>query len=192
MGKYDKFGTYLENLKGSSIRLSFAEIEEIIGAQLPPSRQYPAWWSNNPFNSVMTKAWLKAGFKSSDVDVEGEKVSFVRSPTPTPNTPTLIPEAAVTEHVPQSPLFGCMKGTSFVAAGVDLTEPADPDWAKVYDDDYIPPGADLVVSDVTLSVADKIRELNGMGIARAEIGRLLGKRYQHVRNVLERDHRKEG
>lgn len=34
------------------------------------------------------------------------------------------------------PLFGLLKGTSIVAPGVDLTLPADPDWARVYDDDY--------------------------------------------------------
>lgn len=30
---------------------------------------------------------------------------------------------------------GCMKGTMTIVPGVDLTEPADPEWAKVYDDD---------------------------------------------------------
>ena len=35
------------------------------------------------------------------------------------------------------------------------------------------------------SVSDKIRALGRMGLARADIARLLGKRYQHVRNVLE-------
>lgn len=29
---------------------------------------------------------------------------------------------------------GCMKGTITIAPGVDLTEPADPEWARVYDD----------------------------------------------------------
>jgi bifunctional DNA-binding transcriptional regulator/antitoxin component of YhaV-PrlF toxin-antitoxin module len=38
-----------------------------------------------------------------------------------------------------------------------------------------------------LSVSDKIRALAGGGLPRAEIARLLGKRYQHVRNVLEAD-----
>lgn len=38
-----------------------------------------------------------------------------------------------------------------------------------------------------LTVSDKIRRLNDAGIERAEIARLLGKRYQHVRNVLEAD-----
>lgn len=35
------------------------------------------------------------------------------------------------------------------------------------------------------TVAGKIRALAGAGVPRAEIARMLGKRYQHVRNVLE-------
>jgi len=38
-----------------------------------------------------------------------------------------------------------------------------------------------------VTVADKIRALAGAGVARADIARFLGKRYQHVRNVLEGD-----
>jgi bifunctional DNA-binding transcriptional regulator/antitoxin component of YhaV-PrlF toxin-antitoxin module len=45
--------------------------------------------------------------------------------------------------------------------------------------------AQVVASDATIS--DKIRLLAGAGYERAEIARLLGKRYQHVRNVLEGD-----
>lgn len=43
----------------------------------------------------------------------------------------------------------------------------------------------VVASDATVS--DKIRALDAAGYPRAEIARLLGKRYQHVRNVLEAD-----
>ena len=32
------------------------------------------------------------------------------------------------------PLFGALKGSTFIPPGVDLTEPADPDWGKVYED----------------------------------------------------------
>ncbi|HVY34180.1 MAG TPA: hypothetical protein VG960_07140 [Caulobacteraceae bacterium] len=39
------------------------------------------------------------------------------------------------------------------------------------------------------TVADKIRTLHRAGYARADIARLLGKRYQHIRNVLEDDAR---
>jgi hypothetical protein len=37
------------------------------------------------------------------------------------------------------------------------------------------------------TIADKIRALSAAGVARADIARFLGKRYQHVRNVLEDD-----
>lgn len=45
--------------------------------------------------------------------------------------------------------------------------------------------AGIVASDMTVS--DKIRALAAQGCPRADIARALGKRYQHVRNVLEGD-----
>lgn len=42
------------------------------------------------------------------------------------------------------------------------------------------------------TVADKIRALASEGIPRADIARFLGKRYQHVRNVLEGDAQSSG
>lgn len=38
-----------------------------------------------------------------------------------------------------------------------------------------------------VTVSDKIRALSAAGVPRADIARFLGKRYQHVRNVLEGD-----
>jgi hypothetical protein len=37
------------------------------------------------------------------------------------------------------PLFGALKDTTFIPPGVDLTEPADPDWGKVYEEDAVVP-----------------------------------------------------
>ena len=34
------------------------------------------------------------------------------------------------------PLFGCMKGMIRIAPGVDLTEPANPEWADRLDEMY--------------------------------------------------------
>ena len=42
-------------------------------------------------------------------------------------------------------------------------------------------------TDAPKSVSDRIRELDRAGHSRADIARQLGKRYQHVRNVLEAD-----
>jgi hypothetical protein len=43
------------------------------------------------------------------------------------------------------------------------------------------------IAKTQATVADKIRALDAAGVARADIARFLGKRYQHVRNVLEDD-----
>ena len=43
------------------------------------------------------------------------------------------------------------------------------------------------VANSDMTVANKIRALAAAGRSRADIARLLGKRYQHVRNVLEAD-----
>ena len=42
------------------------------------------------------------------------------------------------------------------------------------------------------TVSDKIRALDAAGYARADIARFLGKRYQHIRNVLVDDAQRQG
>jgi hypothetical protein len=45
--------------KVSADRIEAREIERMVGFELPRSApEYRAWRSNNPANSVMTKAWL--------------------------------------------------------------------------------------------------------------------------------------
>lgn len=59
--------------------MAFAEIERVLGFELPPSaRSYPAWWSNNEGSHVAVKHWRNAGWKTSRVDVAGGRVVFVR------------------------------------------------------------------------------------------------------------------
>src|SRR6266545_4844063 len=80
MGKYQALSEFLRRQPANEVRMSFAQIERVIGAKLPPSAQdHRAWWSNNPSNSVMTKAWLEAGFESEQVDMEGRKLVFRRA-----------------------------------------------------------------------------------------------------------------
>ena len=51
------------------------------------------------------------------------------------------------------------------------------------------PGAVQDVLNSNATKADKIRELNTLGLRRADIARALAVRYQYVRNVLEHDKR---
>lgn len=129
MGKYDRLGDFLRSQRTREVPMSFAEIERVIGGKLPPnSPQYPAWWSNNPTNNVMTKVWLAAGFRTEQVDTKGRKLVFRRVEPSSPEP--ALPRA---KKGGRHPLFGSLKGLVHVPSGVDLTEPADPDWGKVYE-----------------------------------------------------------
>ena len=34
------------------------------------------WWSHNPSNNTMTDAWLRAGYKTANVEMAGRKPTF--------------------------------------------------------------------------------------------------------------------
>ena len=120
MSKYDPLTRHLASRNQARIQIGFDELERLLGFSLPPSaRKHRAWWSNNPSNSVMTKAWLAAGYQSEQVDLEAERLTFARL------------NAVEAPQPPASglhPLLGCMRGTITLAPGIDLTEPTAPDW----------------------------------------------------------------
>ncbi len=78
MSKYQALGDYLKRQRRETVPMTFGEIEKLTGTKLPPSSRYRAWWSNNDFNSVLTKVWIEAGFKSEQVDMERCKLVFRR------------------------------------------------------------------------------------------------------------------
>ena len=128
--KYEPLTEFLRRQSRAVVRMSFDEIERVIGAKLPPSAaDHRAWWSNNLENNVMTKAWTDAGFESEDVDMKGRRVSFrrVRS-EPSRGTGAPSGDVRTEDH---HPLIGWMKGTLTIAEGVDLTQPADSEWGDV-------------------------------------------------------------
>jgi len=120
MNKYAPLEIHLKTNGHSHIQMTFSDIESIIGDNLPQSaRKHRAWWSNNPSNSVITYAWLSAGYKTAQVDMGGEKLAFQRT-----DTPKKAPPSDGRRH----PLFGAMRGTVTVAPGVDLTAPTGVIW----------------------------------------------------------------
>jgi len=117
MSKYDPLTRHLAARQLGQIPMTFPELEALLGFALPPSaRKHRAWWSNNPSNSVMTKAWLEAGYQSRDVDLAAERLVFAKLNTVDPVVPN-------GDH----PAFGCLKGTVTILPGVDLTDPTWPD-----------------------------------------------------------------
>jgi hypothetical protein len=117
VGKYDPLKAFLISSGAEEVVLGFEEIEALLGARLPPSKRYPAWWSNNPSNNTMTRVWLAAGYRTERLDLEGGRIVFRRSPKSTQVIGGVIER-----------LEAALGGTVRLAPGVDLTEPTDEVW----------------------------------------------------------------
>jgi hypothetical protein len=146
MSKYDSLSRYLAK-QSSKLTLSFDAIEKILGFALPGSaRRHPAWWSNGADSHVQANAWLGAGFETAEVDISGEKLSFVprpeeEAPASPPETEPVVPEPGgppserADPPAGRHPAWGAMRGTFKIPPDLDLTEPADPEWGAVNDSD---------------------------------------------------------
>ena len=76
--RYTPLADYLKRRTGRTIRLSFDEIEKIIGGPLPQSaRDHRAWWANDKFHS-QGKAWMGAGWFAEGLDLQGQTIAFSR------------------------------------------------------------------------------------------------------------------
>lgn len=81
MSKYAALRDYLMSLKHDHWQASFEEVESVLGAPLPQSaRRYPAWWANqNPQSHVQCSGWLDAGWRTANLNISAERVTFLRS-----------------------------------------------------------------------------------------------------------------
>ena len=124
MSKYHRLKEFLSERNEDYIPMSFFEIEKVLKLELPASRQYPAWWSNNPSNNPMTKEWLEAGYETESVNIAGEKLVFRRVRKGAAQR--LQHEAD--QARPRHPVFGFMKGLLTIEPGYDLTTPSSELW----------------------------------------------------------------
>ena len=77
---YQRLRRHLEALKENEWCATFGQIEQVIGADLPPSAQkYAAWWSNTTSHSHAL-AWMKAGWVTRNVMLTKRSVVFERKP----------------------------------------------------------------------------------------------------------------
>ena len=139
--KYDPLSAFLTAQYGDQVPMTFAEIERVLGVALPPSaRKHRPWWSNNADNSAMTRVWLKAGFRTAQVDLAAERVVFIWAKEAAEPAHSGLAEAETSgapDHTvaTRHPAIGAMKGMITVMPGVDLTDPVDPEWVeRLYDD----------------------------------------------------------
>ena len=133
VGKYEPLKRFLTDPSATELPMSFDEIEQLIEGHLPAAAfSHRAWWSNNPSNNVMTRAWLDAGYKTERVDMTSRKLVFVRKsdggktpespPSPTPTT-SIGPRRGFLARLREA-----LGGTVTIPPGVDVTKPTGEIW----------------------------------------------------------------
>ena len=78
-GKYGTLENWLINqkTKANLIRVSFADVQELLGEALPQSAyEQRTWWANDTVGHVQSRAWLRAGWKIEEVDLARQEVAF--------------------------------------------------------------------------------------------------------------------
>jgi len=79
MSYYEPLTKFLADRRLGEIMLTFRQLEGILGRSLPPSaRKHQAWWANTTSHSH-AEAWLRLDWKTSKVDLTGERVTFART-----------------------------------------------------------------------------------------------------------------
>lgn len=123
--KYDPLQVHLESVGLEQIAMTFDEVEQVIGSNLPASaRKHRAWWSNDPSKNAVACAWLEAGYKIESVSMERAILSFRRDATVRRPLRSGSEGTAIETH----PVIGCMSGTATISSGTDLTKPSLPEW----------------------------------------------------------------
>jgi hypothetical protein len=76
MSKYRNLTFHLASLDSDEWETTFEEVERVIGKPLPDSaRKHRPWWANDGY--AQSTAWLGAGWKTANVEMANEKVTFV-------------------------------------------------------------------------------------------------------------------
>jgi hypothetical protein len=127
MTKYSPLKEFLADRSETEVPMMFNEIEAIIGAPLPPvAFKHRAWWSNNPSNSVITRAWLDAGYKTERVDMGSQKLVFRKADHEGSSGPAA--SARTVRAGVLARLRDALGGTVRFAEGFDPTAPTGEPW----------------------------------------------------------------
>lgn len=134
--KYATLRAHLSARTEPRIAMSFAEVAAAAKVKLPASAfRYPQWWQNDAEHHVQAKAWVEAGYKTENVDLDAQRVEFVRTAAPVRGVREM---QKTFNHEPGPPYkvhpaYGALKGT-FTIHDWDVTKPAmDPEEYAEYE-----------------------------------------------------------
>lgn len=81
ISKYEILADHLRESPGTSLQMKFSEIEAVVGSLPDSARKYRAWWSNNASHTHARQGWLAAGWKTKNVDMAAQRLTFMRGPS---------------------------------------------------------------------------------------------------------------
>lgn len=77
--KYKALTEYLTSIEKNEIKMTFSEVENVLGFRLPESSyKYPTLWSNSKSHPIAF-GWLNAGFMTRQVNISHQTVEFFRA-----------------------------------------------------------------------------------------------------------------
>jgi len=79
--RYARLAIWLQGLpaRRDRVELTFKEIEEIVGSELPSSaRRHSSWWANDSVSHAQSREWLDAGWRKAQINMAEQRVTFVR------------------------------------------------------------------------------------------------------------------
>lgn len=78
--KYIRLAAYLADQPTSVTRLEMtvAEIESVVGEDLPSNARFPSWWRNDD-RRMHARAWLTAGWVVKEMVGAQQRIVFARS-----------------------------------------------------------------------------------------------------------------
>lgn len=79
--RYAPLAIWLQSRRSAEdrLQLTFQEVEQIIGGDLPASaRTHRSWWANDSVGHVQSRQWLDVGWRVAQINITEEKVTFAR------------------------------------------------------------------------------------------------------------------
>ena len=78
MSVYDPLKNYLLSKKGSKlVHLTFTQFDSIAPNKALSKYDVPQWWENDDKTHPQAHAWMTAGWKKKDVDLNRQIVTFM-------------------------------------------------------------------------------------------------------------------
>ena len=78
MGKYDPLRKYLQAKEDKSIRISFSEVNQVVGGLPPAAYEHRPWWANDKSHIQARDGWLVANWRTARVDMEAKELTFIQ------------------------------------------------------------------------------------------------------------------